>query len=308
MINVHLNGDIVRCPDISAIHKRKIEINERQRVCVYGIHEYKCRTWFDYCMAQPEIKALSCFGRCSLCHSPECSMHKKRIDTGNMQKTFKIDNTIYRKISSSGHYLIKQRQPKTKTLFITLTFPKFKTKPDEKKLNQCFSNYMENLHTNYGVKHYIGVRERGQENGRFHFHVVLNIGFYDFRVLNRAWNVAISDISASSNNSLQTDRKNRIIYRPGHALRYVCKYFSKQRGSSSKTRIVFMSMPLILKPKIEHCHIEDILSGYKGLFIKQTSDYSTLFRITNEREFDRFCNSYLYALFELNDEKTAFVY
>jgi len=67
-----------------------------------------------------------------------------------------------------------------------------------------------------------------------------------------------------------------------------------------------MSLPLILKPKKEFCYIEDVLKGYKPIFIQQTSDFTTCFRITDSGEFDRFCNQYLYALFELSDKKTDF--
>lgn len=308
MINVHLNGDIVRCPDISAIQTRLKETRDKERRCVYGLHEWRCRSFFEYCNSKPEIKQLSSFGRCTLSGCDLCQYHKQRIETGSMEKTFKIDNTVYRKIASAGHYMIKERPKKTKTLFITLTFPKFKIKPDEKLINKCFSDFIHKLHENYGVEHYISVRERGEKNGRYHFHVLLNIRFYDFRVLNRAWCDSISDIADYSNNALQTDRKSFTIIRAGNALRYICKYFAKNRGAKSKTRIVFMSMPLILKPKKEYCTIEDILSGYKSIYIKQTSDYTTLFRITDSKEFDRFCNTYLYALFELSDQKADFIY
>lgn len=304
MINVHLNGDIVRCPNIAAIQTRLKEKNDQEGRCIYGTREIYCEAWIKFVQCQNKIKSFSSFGRCTLHCCDLCPMHKKRIDTGKMEKSFKIDNQVYRKIASGAHYMVKESE--FKTLFVTLTFPKFKKRINGKEINQCFSRFMENLHNNYSVTHYIAVREFGEKNHRYHFHLLLDIKYTDFRVLNNAWCRAISDIAHSSNCAFRTKRKTYIISRPGKALRYCCKYFAKQRGSKSKTRLVFMSLPLILKPKKEFCRVEDILKGYKFIFIQQTSDYTTCFRITDSKEFDRFCNQYLYALFELSDKKTDF--
>jgi hypothetical protein len=305
MINVHLNGDIVRCPDIAAIQTRLKEKNDQEHRCIYGTREIYCNAWQNYIMRQSKIQSFSDFGRCFLHGCDLCDMHKKKVEYGNKEKTFSINPQVYRKITSGAHYMVKETI--FKTLFITLTFPKFKKQPDEKDINKCFSKFMHNLHENYDVTYYIAVRELGKKYKRYHFHVLLAIKFFDFHVLNTAWCSAISDISDFSKNALQTDPKTLFISRPGKALRYCCKYFAKQRGSKSKTRLVFMSLPLILKPKKEYCCIEDILKGYKSIYIQQTSDFTTCFRITDSKEFDRFCNQYLYALFELSDKKTDFI-
>lgn len=304
MINVHLNGDIVRCPNMAVIQTRLKEKRDQELCCDYGTREIYCPDWYAFIQRQVKIQAFSEFGRCYLKGSDLCPMHKKRVETGKMEKSFKIDNPVYRKISSGAHYMVKESQ--FKTLFITLTFPKFKKGINEKDINKCFSRFMENLHNNYDVTYYIAVRERGKKNNRYHFHLLLAIRFVDFNILNDAWCSAISDIANSSDNALQSDRKTLFISRPGKALRYCCKYFAKQRGSKSKTRIVFMSMPLLLKHKKEYCSVETILKDYKSIYIQQTSDFTTCFRITDSKEFDKFCNQYLYALFELSDKKTDF--
>jgi len=304
MINVHLNGDIVRCVDVSGIKKEQEKWRSEHGYCVYGMTEIKCSVCYDHFLKDKKIQSFSSFGRCILSGSDICPMHKKRVETGRMEKTFSINNQVYRKIASGAHYMIKEA--KYKTLFITLTFPKFKKQPNEKEINKCFSRFMENLHNNYGVTYYIAVRERGRIRGRYHFHLLLSIKFVDFALLNAAWCSAISDIAGYSVNAMQSDRKTLFITRPGKALRYCCKYFAKQRGSRSKTRIVFLSMPLLIKPKREYCDIESILNGYKSIYIQQTSDYSTCFRITDSNEFDKFCTQYLYALFEMSDKKTDF--
>lgn len=298
MVNVHLNGDIIRCPDIAAIHKRAAEIRDLHCICKYNYKESSCPVWLS------AVRTHKYCGRCSLAGSKECPGHKLRKKTGDMKKQYKIDNAIYRKIASASHYMVKES--KNKTLFITLTFPKFKKQYDENEINKCFSRFINNLHENYGVKYYVAVKELCPSSGRPHFHMLLSIRFTDFAILNRAWCAAISNLCYSSKNALTTKKDNIIIRDPVRAMRYACKYFSKTKGSRSNTRIVFLSLPLILKPKHENISIQDILQGYKSIQISQTSDYTTAFRITDKKEFTKFCNLYLYALFELTDSKTDF--
>jgi hypothetical protein len=314
LINVHLNGDIVRCPDIAAIRARLEIIKNTHKICKYNCKECHCKVFNNYQLIHKEFLDK----RCPLAKEYiikkdkdgfkwkiyNCPAARRQYICGLKQKNFQIDGKVYRKISSGAHYMIKESD--YKTIFITLTFPPFKKKPDEKNINQCFSKFAENLHENYNVKYYIAVRENCPTSGRPHFHMLLSIPFTDFTILNSVWCSAISDISSFAPNALQTNPGKVILYNPRKALRYVCKYFSKARGIKSKSRVVFLSMPLILKAKKEYCCVEDILEGYRSIYINRTSDFTTCYRITDRKEFDRFCNQYLYALFELSDKKTNF--
>jgi hypothetical protein len=324
MINIHLNGDIVRCPDIAEIHKRANELREQRGVCKYHYNLITCQAWIDYKKNEP---IGECRKDCHLSGCDDCPGYKQRKEIGNLAKSYKIDNTVYRKISSAAHYMVKDS--KYKTIFITLTFPPYKTKENEKLQNNAFSKFMENLHNNYGVKYYIAIRERGKDTNRLHYHLLCSIKFVDFTTLNRSWCNAISDISDFSINALSSKKQNVIIRNPGYALRYACKYFSKQRGYSSSTRIVFISNSLLSYPTKEiidysargepiykriskikksvHVPVTSILTGYKNIYIQQTSDYSTCFRITDKLEFDRFCSDFLYLFFELENKKADFV-
>lgn len=305
MINVHLNGDIVRCPNITEIHKRVQEIRDQHRICKYNIHEDSCQAWQSSLKCWQNVKRNNCSGRCSLFGSNICPGHIRQSKHARKEKSFSIDNKVYRKISSAAHYMVKAS--KNKTIFITLTFPPFKRKYNEKEINECFSRFSNNLHENYGVKYYIAVKEYGKNNNRVHFHMLLSIPFTDFNILNNAWCHSISSLCVFAKNALSSDRRSVIIRSPGRALRYACKYFSKSRGTKSKTRIVFISMPLLLRPqKVYNKSIEDILKGFKGIYIQQTSDFTTCFRIIIAQEFDRFCNLYLYHLFNLDPGKTDF--
>lgn len=299
MVNIHLNGDIVRCPDISEIQKKVSEIRDVHRICKYNIHENTCPAWLI------DVRSHKYSGRCCLAGSDQCPGHKRQSEHAKKKKTYSINNQVYRKLASASHYMVKES--KHKTIFITLTFPPFKKRNyDENEINKSFSRFINNLHENYGVRYYIAVKEYCPSSGRPHFHLLLSIKFTDFRVLNNAWNSAISNLCQHSPNALTTNPDNIIIRSPERAMRYACKYFAKSRGSRSNTRIVFLSMPLILKPKREEISIQDILTGYKSIFIQQTSDYTTSFRITDPKEFHRFCETYLYALFELSANKTDF--
>lgn len=308
MINFHLNGDIIRCPDVAEVHRRALEIRERHHICKYGYSEFECDTWLKYCREQKTIKKISDFGACHLCTSENCPGHKLRVALGNTEKKFRIDNVNYRKLSSAAHYLVKKS--KNKTLFITLTFPKFKTKYNEKQLNECFSRFVENLRQNYNCGGYCAVRERGKVRGRYHFHLLLSIPFVPFVILNSAWLHAISDICEPARNALQTDKKTLFIRRPGRALRYVCKYFAKSKGAVSKTRILFISNDLIREPRhfdnknTEYYNFNDLINDFKSIKATKINDYVTAFRVCDAKEFDKLCERVLYKLFNLSENSS----
>ena len=306
MLNIHLNGDIVRCPDIAAIKRRIQESNEAERRCKYGIIEWKCDRWKEYVMLQPGVKKFSECGRCVFAYNESCPMHKKRVEFGKKEKKFKIDNQVYRKLTSSAHYLVKESDKKT--LFITLTFPKFKKKVSYNEINEYFSRFVENLRKNYHCGGYIAVREFGKKTHRVHFHLLITIPFVPFTRLNDTWCNTIAGICHYSKNALTTDKKTLFIRDPVRALKYVCKYFAKAKGQVNKSRLVFMSNNIIQKPKQFYNSVDEILSGYKSIYILQTSDYTTRFRVTDLKEFQRFCNNFLYPFFELSFKKNENLY
>lgn len=299
MLNFHLNGDIVRCPDIRAIHLRTIERRDAEKRCKYNVKESHCQAWQNHVVNWMNIKKFSDCGRCSMAGTMSCPGHKKQVETGNKKKSFVIDTVTYRKMSSAAHDLVKNAEHKT--LFLTLTLPKFinpKKEPDEQTVNKCFSKFVENLRSTYNCSGYIAARERGTIGGRLHFHIICSLPFVKFADLNTAWCSAVSDICHYSPNAIRTTKQTIFIKNPGKALRYVCKYFSKTRGQRSDTRLVFMSNNLIKKPiQRPDINIVELLRPYKGIYINQTSDYSTVFRITDAKSFMRFCNEFLYNAF-----------
>lgn len=309
MFSIHFNGDIIRHPDIKAIKTRIAEKYDAEQRCKYGVQKHYCSAFLNFWRESTPVEKLKKDFICPLAGCSMCPQHKVRKRTGEMEKTFKIDHLTYRKISSGAHYLAKECEHKI--LFLTLTFPEFK-KPeyenDEQKLNAAFVRFRDNLHNNYGVKNYIAVRERGGKNNRYHFHLLCDIKFVDLRRINSAWCYSIRDICKSSKNAIQTDKKCRIIGNPTRALRYICKYFSKAINTRSRSRVVFLSRSLILKPVRERLHLSYFLKNYDFRF-RITSPYTTHFRIDNYKQFKKFCEEYLYPAFEISikQKKPVFV-
>jgi hypothetical protein len=304
MINLHLNGDIIRCPDIAEIKRRDAEVKDSHRICRYNVHEDTCGAWNSSLMNWQNVKKNNCAGRCMLSGSDICPGHQAQQLTGRKEKTFKIDNVTYRKATSAAHYLLKKS--KFKTLFITLTFPKFKTQYNENMLNERFSKFMENIRTNYNCAGYVAVRERSSKHThRYHYHLVCSIPYTHFIDLNNAWCSAISDICEYSRRALTTKKKAYFINNAGAAFRYICKYITKAKGQESKTRIVFISNNLVKNPvrfdnqNCEYYTINDLLADFKSVSQKQTSDYTTAFRINDSKEFEVFCERILYKFFNL---------
>ena len=152
MVNVHLNGDIMRGPDVREYWIQRYK-NQPDNICNYGVNEILCPAWFNKCNADPEVKKISDYGHCNLAGTDECPMHKLRRERGSMIKTFEIKNKDYRQISSAAHYLVKTSD--YKTLFLTLTFPTFKRYVTDKEINEYFSRFVENLRKRYDCAGYI---------------------------------------------------------------------------------------------------------------------------------------------------------
>lgn len=311
MINVHLNGELVSCPDIAGIYARNSQYRDTERICCYGCKEQHCTAWLQFCFNKPEIKKISDFGRCVLAGAVDCPGHTLRKKNGSKEKIFKITSQVHRQLASTAHYLVKESN--VKTIFVTLTFPPFQKKHKLTKhifeneiLNKYFSKFVENLCTNHNCRGYIAVRERGEKNSRVHYHLLLSIPFIRFSVLNDMWCNCIKDICTYSDHALQTRKKRVIIYEPGHALRYICKYISKCKHQESDCRIVFVSNKIIQRGKQMRQDPESILDNFKFDYMKQTSDYTTCYRITDNTEFKRFCSEFLYPFFELSAEKNHF--
>jgi hypothetical protein len=333
LYSVHLNGELIRHPDGRANYAVTLQNRERLCICRFGIREPDCETFNNWQLERPHER-LNC--RCPLAEEYKivqephttpyrdhfiCKRAEKRYIDTIKPKQYCISSEVYRKLAAAAHYLIKTSL--NKTLFLTLTFPKFKHyEITEEQANKCFSKFMENIRKSkkYRAEGYIAVRERGGKNDRLHYHLVVSIKFVSFIDLNRAWCRAISDYCEFSKNAIQSDGSNRVLKSPSRAIRYICKYISKSKNLKSWTRLYFVSNNLLSSEQVNEetgevrrisnikrdlprkgVDIVSLLRQYKGLEIK-TFEYVTTFKVTDPREFNKFCFLYLYPLFDAEDK------
>lgn len=337
MLTVHFNGEIVRHADHKASRARLEQRRETDKICSFGVPESLCKTFAQWQKEQP-IQAgknllnhrLNC-RRCPLAdlHTSEiidgiewknytCPRAQKRYVNAIKPKKYCIDWKVFRKLASAAHYIIKESEHKT--LFLTLTFPKFKQNEiSEKDANKCLSKFLENLKTTYSCEHYLCVRERGEDNNRLHYHLVCAIPFVSFGKLNSSWCHAIQDFCHFSKNSVQSDGSNRVIKNPARAVKYVCKYISKNINNESDSRVYFISNNTLsslvvdtvtgeitrksnIKRTIENRNISitDFLQNCKGIFIQQY-DFVTVYKVTGNENYCKLCKDCLYPLFNCSN-------
>ena len=321
MLNIHLNGEVVLTPDFAAIQKNLIVKRLTESRCKYNLKELNCPVWFDYCKSRDETKLISKFGRCFLSESDSCPMHVNRKNLGSMKKSYGIDNRMFRKMQSAAHYLIKSSD--YGTLFITLTFPPFHKHLYPNEANKLFSVFVEDLRRRHNCKGYIAVRENGTRFGRLHYHLIISMPFVSFVDLNNYWCSVIKEYCDYAPNAVQTDPETKFIKNPVRAMFYVSKYFSKSGATKSESRIVFISKNLLSEKIIDYYDkktgkkyfkrvsnikktynysetpINDFFDKYPTFVVTYQNDYTIGFKIATTKEFNRFCDEFLYKIFDL---------
>ncbi len=160
------------------------------------------------------------------------------VVNGKKRKTFELNGKHKRFIRCSAIRMAKTA--KYKLLFATLTFPKDVQEPEA---NRCFSNFVNNLSTNFKLNSHVAVKELTQK-GRPHYHIILDIPFTNFKILNNAWCSAFRHLMSGSNNAFTTGRRP-IISNVDDVARYITKYLTKvcqsQDAIKPATRQYFIS-------------------------------------------------------------------
>lgn len=309
MVTLHYSGNMVKHPDTKAAYNRKIERYEKEGKCLYGVTCYKCPFFQQKAKQQPLNKPLNS----SVCHytrHKDCPGNIKQQQAGKERKKFTLTGRHYREIADRTAWMFQNA--KSKILFITLTFPKFKRDVTETELNQAFSKFVENLASTYKRGHYLAVREgttfeQGNDiDKRYHYHLVIELPFIDFRTLNNSWLHAISDFCEPSSNALTTDREARFIKSVASVVRYISKYISKAKGQGSSTRIIFTDRETAqaqIKTRIDN-HIDEFKEAFKTLESYELNDYVTVYSIRDRREADRFFNQVVKILFDSHSPGT----
>jgi len=313
MVTVHYNGSLIVSPDMAQVQKQK-EIRYRaQDKCKYGRKCHECPVYVKYYIDHPVAVNVKIEFICCLGTSPLCPFHVQNIENGKKEKRYSMTNRHYVEIADRVAYM--KENAKNKMLFLTLTLPPFKKninpKNVEYEINKFFSKFIENLSKNYGLNHYLAVREGNGVTKRYHYHLIAVLPFTDFRKLNSAWCNAISNICETSKNALTTDREARFIKSTSSAVRYICKYISKARGQKSKTRIIFCDRETAqaeIKHKIDYSEhlqtnevIKSLVGRYKSVVTYQLNDYVTRVTIRDRKELDDFIHNTVRYLFDFID-------
>lgn len=193
------------------------------------------------------------------------------------RKHFELNGKHKRFIRSSA---IRQALiAKYRLLFATLTFPQ---DINQKEANKCFSNFVDNLSTNHKLHSYVAVKENTKK-GRPHFHVILDIPFTDFKVLNKAWCASFRNHCNYSNNAFTTGR-NPIVRSVDQVAKYITKYITKaERGNDSvkpTTRQYFVSQNVHCRPTVIPSWLKSYLLHKQGAEHYE-SDFFTWYRLYN---------------------------
>ena len=166
-----------------------------------------------------------------------------------------------------------------KLLFCTLTFPQ---DIDQKAANECFSNYIDNLKTNYNLNSYVAVKEN-TKRGRPHYHCLLDLPYQDFKILNKAWCAAFSGYMHYSVNAFTTG-KRPIVDNVRTAVDYITKYITKCEQSQDEvkpeTKQYFISQNVAARPEL----ISDAQLTYfliTQAHEKFESEYFTWYKLTD---------------------------
>lgn len=257
--SLHYNGSIVTHPDNRDTYGNRIAANLKKGLCVYGKSCLHCPVFVEYEKERQrktgpkKIKARDC----PLKGSPDCPHNIQQRAHGLTDKTYSITHKIKNQISDRGAWLYQNAE--NKLIFVTLTLPPLKKIiTDENlqiELNQAFSRFIENCKATYGLRHYIAVREGSQHGKRYHYHVIMDIPYNDFRKLNAAWLHTLSDLCYFSKNALTTDKEARFIRSISSATRYIAKYVSKAGKEKHKTRVFFCdreTAQAVVKTLIDH--------------------------------------------------------
>jgi len=153
-------------------------------------------------------------------------------ENGNKKKTYRITSRIFRLMQSSAVNMFANK--KHEVVFLTFTLP---NSVSEKDATTSFSRFLDNAKKTYNLKSYIYVKEIGS-NSNTHFHALLEIPFFDFDLFKSAWYSAYSRHSSDfyNNNIRISERHGAIVKEAEQAIKYVCKYVGKSRGTGFTSR------------------------------------------------------------------------
>lgn len=157
-------------------------------------------------------------------------------------RKFRMTKKIRTKLQCCAINMFRNRS--NNLTFVTLTLPEAKS---HKEVNKCLSMFHENLKKNYGLKNYIAVGERGEENGRLHYHCLYDLPFIDIRVFSVIWSSTLGYYGKNAPFTCQLPKEeNRsIVDDPLRLVKYLTKYISKSLNQEFDARCYFVTRQLL---------------------------------------------------------------
>lgn len=325
---LHYSGNVMSHPDTAEQYAARQAYNKSRSICKYKKYIPSC-PYVQERAKNARFDEKINLSQCQFSNCDGCPGRQMMQEVGNTKKRFRITNTHFRDLANRAGWLYHNSD--NKLLFITLTFPEFKKKryfnnikhngkkfhfiskkPGTNRLNNAFSKYVENLKKNYHRGGYIAVREGNSFNTgnnkdviRYHFHVVVSLPYIPFNKLNSGWLAAISDFCESSANALTTDKKARFVTSPARAIRYIAKYMSKSRGTSSHTRIIFIdrtTAQAVVKKRIDD--LPELIDNFGSIEKHQLNDYVAIWSVKNWQEQERFIKEVVQVYFKSHSQGT----
>lgn len=176
--------------------------------------------------------------------------HELTLDD-RKKKTYRLNYSRYRQLSSNCAYMFDHKV--NKIVFLTFTI-KDNVK-DNALTNKAWSYYLKILRQRYKLHSYLWVAER-QKRGAIHYHALFDMPFTKYQTLSQLFHKAFEkfNIAASSANSVSTSKYyGAIVHSKEMALKYICKYISKQINQGFKGRNNAFSNNINIKPvSIDH--------------------------------------------------------
>jgi hypothetical protein len=172
-------------------------------------------------------------------------------ELGKRKKSYRLKQRHKRLIRCSALRLaVLARRP---VLFCTLTFPE---QIDPGTANKCFSNFVDNLKTNYKLRNYVATAELTKA-GRTHFHCILDIPLRNYQDYNKAWTATFPNHFARPRNSFRTGSakyRNPWTKDVRRVAGYIAKYITKTPGGDLypiqyDARKYFISSEALTKPE-----------------------------------------------------------
>lgn len=171
---------------------------------------------------------------------------------GNRSKSFRLKKRHRRLIRCSAIRLAMLA--KRPVLFCTLTFPQ---SIDPGTANKCFSNFVDNLRTNYKLKNYVATAELTKK-GNTHYHCLFDIPRTDYKALNKAWVSTFPNSFDRPPNSFRTGsdkHRNPWTKDVRRVAGYIAKYITKIPGGELypeqyAARKYFISSEALTKPEL----------------------------------------------------------